>query len=68
MPVNFPSSPKDFTNKELREALRFCEQLQAEGKPVTSVEFANHFRCSIARANMLRKAAVWAAKVKAKGI
>lgn len=62
------TEPKSFTDSELREAVRFCEELIANGESITGDKFREHFRCGRERAWMLKNAAEWAVKVKAKGI
>ena len=59
---------KSFTDSELREAVRFCEELIANKQAVTGEKFQQHFRCNRERAWMLKRAAEFAVKIKAKGI
>lgn len=60
------NTPETFTDSELREALRFYRQLKQDGEETTTQVFAAHFRCSMARASMLRVAAEFAVRVQKK--
>lgn len=62
------NGPESFSSAELKEAVRFYEELLAAGRLPKLPDFKEHFRCNGDRGTVLLHAAEFAVKIKAKGI
>lgn len=64
--INERLNVSDFTNADLRAALKFYTECMNDGYKPQRPDFQAHFHCSHQRAEVLLKAASWAYRVQQK--